>query len=384
MDQRLPLPEARREAAPSPAMSGGRSAIRLVAERKLALDLDGADAPAEWREALDGLAASHRLAVDLAATPAPRAGGLRHMARWAAGAGQAPAAPVFAPWQGFAPACLQNPLLRAALPQAQWLAGYLFDPDVARSGVAGGSLDVMLASPHPAACLQDDACHTALPRKAVLDPMIAAVRAEQRERLAIIVPARARSAVAQRLLSADRALRQGDIAIEIIAIEEAIGRLVRCADSWDAIIVLPELRGIIAAVLAEVSGIAGPWPLLWFDGGLARASSEVLRETASPLPLDAAVLMQGLALAARCGGHGDAAQRLAHSWTRLRDSGVATTSRRSSSPYGKQLDDAAFVMLASADQPIRGGRPLPVWRALGLPQGNQALPSPVALSLVRP
>ncbi|MFN3989879.1 MAG: hypothetical protein ACK4IS_06445 [Erythrobacter sp.] len=383
MDQRLPLPEARREAAPSPVMSKGRSAIRLVAERKLMLDLAGADAPAEWRKALDALATAHRLALDLAARPVPRAGGLRQVARWAAGAGQAPAAPVFAPWQGFASASLQNPLMRPALPQAQWLAGYLFDPDAARSTMAAGSVDVMLVSPHPAACLEDNTCHTALPRKAVLDAMIGAVRAEQRERLAIIVPARARSAVAQRLLLADRALRQGDMAIEIIAIEEAIGRLVRCVDSWDAIIALPELRGIIAAVFAEVSGIAGPWPLLWFDGGLVRVSSEVLRETAQALPLDAAVLMQGLALAARCGGHGEEAQRLAHSWCRLRASGVGTASRRSSSPYGKQLDDSAFVMLASADQPISGGRPLPAWRALRLAEGNQAVLSAVPLALVK-
>ncbi len=393
MDQRFPLPEPRTAPAPADAAaaerSGERRGLRLVGARTLALDCGGAQAghaPDDWREALAALAVSHRIAIEPATMPASRAGGLRQVARWAAGAGQSPSAPVFAPWQAFSPAALQNPLARAALPQAQWLAGYLFDPAALRAGGSSG-LDVLLASPHPAACLEDDTCHTALPRKGVLDAMIGAVRSQQRERLALIVPARARSALAQRLLAADRGLTRGDIAIEIIAIEEAIARLVRSAESWDAIIVLPELRGIIAAVLAEVSGLAGAWPLLWLDGGLVRVSSEAVSETLAPLPLDAAVLMQALALAADCGGLGQEARHLAASWIRLRDSGVATPTRLSLSPYGTQLDDAAFVALAGGDQPIRAGRPLPGWKALAtpsrVPQGNQGLHSPVALSLVR-
>lgn len=388
MDQRSSLPELRPASAAAPgfAQASDRAAIRLVEPRALALDLAAMPAPGEWRDALAALVEAHRIAIAPPAPIAPRAGGLRQVARWAAGTGQAPAAPVFAPWQGCAPAALQNPLMRAALPQAQWLAGYLFDPAPARPGSSGG-LDVMLASPHPAACLEDEGCHAALPRKAVLDAMIAAVRAEQRERLAIIVPARARSALAQRMLAADRALTRGEIAIEIIAMEDAIGRLVRSVDTWDAIIVLPDLRGVIAAVLAEVSGVEGPWPLLWLDadGGLARVTSEVLRDTSAPRPLDAAVLMQGLALAAQHRGLGFAGQRLANSWIRLRDSGVGTPARRSLSPYGKQLDDAAFLALACADEPgAAAGRPLPGWKALGVPEGNQRPHSPVALSLVRP
>jgi hypothetical protein len=387
MDQRSTMPERRREAVRSLPVGGmesaslpARPAMQLVGERKLALDLAAPAAPADWHEALAALAAGHRIALEPAAAAAPRAGGLRHVARWAAGVGQALAAPIFAPWQAFAPADLQNPLARAALPQAQWLASYLFDPAAPRSG-ASGQLDVMLASPHPAACLDDEDCHTALPRKAVLDAMIAAVRAQGRERIAIIVPARARSAMAQRLLAADRTLTRGEIALEIIAVEDAIGRLIRSAQSWDAIIVLPEWRAIIGAVLAEISGVEGPWPLLWFDRALVRITSELPRDTAAALPLDAAVLMQGLALAAYHGGMAFAAHRLAQSWTRLRDSGVATAARPSLSPYGKQLDDAAFIALAAAE-PHPTGRPLPGWKALGTPQGNQPAHSPVALTLV--
>jgi hypothetical protein len=392
MDQRSTMPERRRDAAPSLPMRAGdsgpacaRAAMQLVGERKLVLDLAAFAAPADWHDALAVLVAGHQIALE-PAVAAPRAGGLRHVARWAAGAGQAPAPapPVFAPWQAFAPADLQNPLARAALPQAQWLASYLFDPAAPRSG-ASGSLDVMLASPHPAACLDDEDCHTALPRKAVLDAMIAAIREQGRERIAIIVPARARSAMAQRLLGAERALTRGDIVLDIIAVEDAIGRLIRSAQSWDAIIVLPEWRAIIAAVLAEISGVEGPCPLVWHDRAVVRITSEVSRDTAAVLPLDAATLMQGLALAAHHGGMGFAAQQLAHSWTQLRDSGVATAARRSLSPYGKQLDDAAFIALA-ASQPHRGGRMVPGWKALDAScanaKGNQPARSPVALTLV--
>lgn len=395
MDQRSTMPERRRDASRSlPTRAGDgaaactRAAMQLVEERKLMLDLAAPAAPADWHDALAVLAAGHRLALE-PAVAAPRAGGLRHVARWAAAAGQAapaaPAAPVFAPWQAFAPADWQNPLARAALPQAQWLASYLFDPAPPRSGAAG-SLDVMLASPHPAACRDDEDCHTALPRKAVLDAMIAAIREEGRERMAIIVPARARSAMAQRLLAAERALTRGNIVLDIIAPEDAVGRLIRSAECWDAIIVLPEWRALIAAVLAETSGVEGPCPLVWHDRGLVRITSEVPRETAAVLPLDAAALMQGLALAAHHGGMAFAAQQLTHSWTQLRDSGVATAARRSLSPYGKQLDDPAFIALA-ASQPHRGGRVVPGWKALDAscanPKGNQPARSPVTLKLVR-
>lgn len=381
MDQRSSMPERRLQTAPSAAPMNGASAVRLVEERKLALDLGADGGPAEWAQALAALAASHRIALEPAHLP--RSSALFQVARWAAGSELSRPAPVFAPWQACAPAVLQNPLARNALPQAQWQAGYLFDPVALRSGAAA-SLDVMLASPLPAACLDEDACHTALPRKAVLDAMLAAVRAEQRERLAIIVPARSRSAMAQRLLGAARTLTQGEIAIEIIAIEDAIARLMRSAAAWDAIIVLPELRGIIAAVLAEISGVAGPWPLLWFENGLVRVTAEALRESPQVLPLDAAVLMQALALAAHHAGLSFAARRLGDSWARLRDSGVETPSRRSHSPYANQVDEAGFLALAIGDHALAAGRPVPDWKALGQPEGNQRLRSPVALTLVRP
>lgn len=380
MDQRSFLPERRPRTAPDAGATDRAGAIRLVGERKLALDLGADGAPADWSEALAGLAQSQRITLE--PVQMPRGGALRQVARWAAGAEQAPSAPLFAPWHAHAPAALQNPLARAALPQAQWQAGYLFDPVVSPRGGAPGGCDVMLASPLPAACLDDEACHIALPRKAVLETMLAAARAEGRERLAIIVPARARSMMAQRLLGTNRALTQGDIAIEIIAIEDAIARLMRSAAVWDAIIVLPELRGIIAAVLSEISGVAGPWPLLWFDAGLVRVTAETMCDAPHVLPLDASVLMQALALAACHGGLAFAARRLAGVWAQLRDSGVETPARRSHSPYASQVDEAGFVALAVADHATPPRRPLPGWKALGMSEGNQPPRSPVALSLV--
>lgn len=385
MDQRSTMPEQslseRRGLRPSredTAAVSPRPAVRLVGQHKLALDVADHATPGDWQDALAALVDAHRIALEPVASPRP--GGLRQVARWAAGSGQLRGAPVFAPWQAFSPASLQNPLARAGLPQAQWLASYLFDPVCLRAGAAG-SLDVMVASPHPAACLDDDACHAALPRKAVLDAMIGAARSEGRERLALIVPAHARSAMAQRLLATARTLIKGDITLEIVAIEDAISRLIRSVDVWDALIVLPELRGIMAAILAEISGVDGPWPLLWFDRDLVRVSSELPRENKSVLPLDAAVLMQALALTVRHGGMGYEARRLAESWARLRDSGVATPARRSPSPYGRIVSDQEFIALA-ASYDHRAGRPVPAWKALSPFEGNQVPRSPVALTLV--
>ncbi len=380
-ERRLPAPRGLAPAgADVAAGSWPQSPMRLVGQNRLTLDLCDPAAPADWHAALTTLLDAHRIALEAAA--ALRSGGLRQVARWATGAGQAPPSPVFAPWQAFSPTALQNPLARAALPSAQWLVSYLFDPAPPRAGGAG-CLDVMVASPHPAACLEDEAGHAPLPRKAVLNAMIAAARDEGRERLALIVPAHARSAMAQRLLAGDRALTRGDMALEIVAIEDAISRLIRSAETWDALIVMPECRSIIAAILAETSGVEGPWPLLWLDRGLVRVACERIGESPAVRPLDAAVLVQALALAARHGGMGFAARRLAESWARLRDSGVTTPSRPVFAPYGKVVSDAEFIALA-ANHDYPAGRPVPGWKALAPLEGNSRTRSPVALTLVNP
>ena len=392
MDQRSTMPDSCAATAPgAPAAFRERAGFRLVGNAALMLDYGAQGAPADWHEAIVTLLAGHGIAHAPAPSGVPRAGsGLRQAMRLVTsgitggvtGAGQGDAAPVFAPWQGFAPAALQNPLARAALPQAQWLASWLFDPAAPRVG-ASGTLDIMLVSPHPAACLEDEACHTALPRRAVLDAMIAAVRSEGREKLAMIVPAHARSAMTQQVLAANRALMRGDMALEVVATEDALARLVRSPECWDAIIVLPEWRGIVAAVLAEMTGVTAPLPMMWCDRTGVRFASETLREAPSPLALDAAVLIQSLALAARQQGMGYEARRLAESWVRLRDGGAATPARASLAPYGQQLDEAAFIALASSPHPNRAaGRAVPGWRALDGDRGNQRPRSPVALSVV--
>ena len=384
MDHRSTMPDPRPATAPgAPAAVRERAAFRLVGNTALMLDHGVDGAPADWREAIATLLAGHGIASAPAPAPAAlRAGGLRQAVRLVTGVGQGALAPVFAPWQGFAPAALQNPLARAALPQAQWLASWLFDPAAPRAG-ASGMLDIMLVSPHPSSCLEDEACHTALPRRAVLDAMIAAVRSEGREKLAIIVPARARSTMAQHVLAANRALTRGDMALEILSAEDALARLVRSPVCWDAIIVLPEWRGVVAAVLAELTGLTGALPMVWCDRAGLRFASETLRETPAPLALDSAVLIQSLALAARQQGMGYEARRLAESWVRLRDGGAATPARASFAPYGQQLDEAAFVALASSPAPSgAAGRAVPGWKAVGSQQGNQRPRSPVALSVV--
>lgn len=363
------------EAQAAQAARGGP--FRLVSGT-LVLAEPAHHAPSEWQQAIDRLISGHRISVQMAAPARPA--GLRHMARWAGARAAAAGGPVFAPWQCASPISLQAPAPRALLPRAQWVAGYLFDCGADRPA-AQRTADIMVMSPLGHACLADDDGDAALPRLGVLAAMIRAARAEGRSKLAIIVPARAANAMARRLLAADRQLTKGEFAFEIVSIEDAIGRLMGGGGGWDAMITLPELRSIVLAVLAQTSGAAGPWPLLWHDRDLRLISSEMLGDVPAVLPLDATVLMQALALAAHSAGLGHAAHGLYEGWARLRDSGVTTPARGSALPYANTISDAEFIDLAAACR-ASGGRPLPAWKALTRHQGNRAAAPPVSLSLV--
>lgn len=359
-------------ADPSP-----RARLHLVTGRLL-LSASSEGAPSEWQQAFDALIARHQIALQF--VPPERMAGLTQMRRWAGGAGSASPAPVFSPWHCFSPVAFQPSGQRLALPRAQWAASYLFDSGVDRP-VAARSVDIMLLSPHPDACSLEEDGVSALPRLAVLSAMIRAAREEGRERVAIIVSAPARSAMARRLLGADRALTQGRFELEIVSVEDAIGRMIGGAPGWDAVIALPELRSIVCAALAQTCAVPGPWPLLWHDGGLRLVTSEALGDQPARLPLDATVLIQSLALVARAAGLGHEAQCLHESWARLRDRGVTTPARGSSLPYATTLGDAEFIELALAE-PSGQARPVPGWKAISRIAGERGGRSPVGLSLV--
>ncbi len=269
--------------------------------------------------------------------------------------------PVFAPWACWSPAAFQNGG-HAALPEARFVASYCIDHG------RGAGADIMLLSPHPATCTVRQHGGDALPCAGVLKAMIRAASKEGRERIAVMVHARHRAAVTGMRLCAPGTV------LDVLAIEEALPALMRGTPAWDAIIAMPDLRGIVFAMLAETTGVRGPWPMLWHaggsGGGLCRVTCEALGNSAGSegagegtLPLDAAALALALALALREAGMMRPARRLHASWARLQGRGVATAGRGADAPYAIEVGDAEFIGLLCRDTAANRGMQKP-WHAL--------------------
>ena len=320
-------------------------------------------APSAWRAGLDALLGWVGIEVAiLSAAPAARPRGFARMAEWATPSSTA-AAPVFAPWLAWSPATFQHGGL-ATLPRAQFVASYLVDH--ARGQASGqGGVDLVLLSPHPSTCHSDAAGDVPTPRAAVLKAMLSAVRAEGRERAAIIVGSRQRNAIARQLLAAGKDVSAKGPAIDILTIEDALPLLIAGPACWDAIIVMPDWRSTVFTLLNEASGLRSAWPMLWFDdaGALTRVTSEAAGEGLSRRALDAPALIHALTLTLDHGGAGGAAARLHEGWARLRDSGVSTAGRGADTPYAKFVDDRAFLDLLVQDAAV-SKRPQAPWRAI--------------------
>ncbi|MFO6448587.1 hypothetical protein ACLBKU_15740 [Erythrobacter sp. NE805] len=266
------------------------------------------DAPPEWRAALAAL--TDAFAIEPARLPAG-----------------------FAPWTSWSPAVFQDGGA-PVLPPARFAASHCIDP------VPGGA-DIMLLSPHPAVGEGD---------ADTLRAMLGAAREQGRERTALIVHERQRATLA--------ALRLDEgPAPEILAIEAAIPALLRPRAAWDAVIVMPDLRGIVAALLAEATGLSAPAPMLWHGEGLVAVTCERVGEAASnPLPLDAQALVLALALTLGAVGECAAARRLHEGWALLRARGVTTRGRGSEAPYACEVGEAGFIaLLCRETAAISGG-----------------------------
>jgi hypothetical protein len=307
------------------------------------------------------------------------------MARWAkTGAVGKTSAPVFAPWQAWSPAAFQLGGL-AGLPQADWAVSYLVDPGTGLGGAAARGIDLALMSPLPSVCSAEDALSAPVPQPDMLRAMLRAARAQGRPRIAIICHARQRNAIARQLLSADRALTRDKQVIDVLTIEEALRPLMAGAAPWDAVIAMPDARSIVFTLLAETTGVHGPWPMLWHREAGTRGpilvTSEVAGEGQSRITLDAPVLAQALALTCQSAGIHQAARRLYGEWARLRDGGVTTGGRASSAPYARQLSDAEFLTTMTCGL-AASKRDVPQWRALGASPSERADRQPHALRLV--
>jgi hypothetical protein len=244
------------------------------------------------------------------------------------------------------------------------MASFLFDYGAARLP-RRSPLDVMVMSPLPWACGEEQAGHAPLPSLRLIQTMITAAKAQGRSRLAIIVDAASRNTIASQLLMADRALTREDIAIEIIPVEDALRMLVRQCEAWDALIVMPQWRGVTVALLAELSGIAQPWPLMWYRRGLQRVTSEAAVPTPNAPGCDAPLLVLSLVAALQAQGQTFAARKLYDAAAQLWERGVATPGRPSELPYARQLSDAEFLQHITLTPPATANaRPLQAWRPL--------------------
>ncbi|MCL9998714.1 MAG: hypothetical protein NBV68_04995 [Erythrobacter sp.] len=355
MDQTSPISDAPVLAPSAPV----RPQLTLV-EARFRLVHPAGEIPEEWRTALGALLGWVGIAAEIVPAEQPR--GLKRFADWS----MPGAAPLFAPWLGWSPAAFQHGGL-ASLPQAQFVVSYLVDhPRGAAPGLGG--LDLMLMSPHPAQCIAEDAGEVPVPRAGVLAAMIRAARAQPRERLAIIVTARQRNAVATRLLAVGKGLTGTGLTIDLLTLEDALPPLMAARAPWDAVIAMPDLRSTVFTLLSHASGVRRAWPMLWFAGEGPRAlrlvTSEAPGEGASRLPLYAAALIHTLALTLNAAGAGGPAARLHEAWALLRDSGVTTPGHgQSGAPYASEVADSAFVAMLCRGEAV-SKRPQRPWRAL--------------------
>lgn len=353
-----------------PAAAAASNRVRGVPRPGLALvtarfQLAQPDQPAPdtWREGLDGLLGWLGIVAEF--VPVAPSRRLPRMTDWAlpAASGATRRAPVFAPWLGWSPSAFQHGGL-AGMPSAQFAASYLTDQGIGRGAAQAAGIDLVLMSPHPALCATEDAGGVPMPRADVLKAMIRAARNEGREKLAIILHARQRNGIARQLLAADRALTRDGLAIEILTIEEALRPLMAGASAWDAIIAMPDLRSIVFTLLAEVTGVRGPWPMLWQGGDALLVCSEAAGEGTIRPSLDAPALVQALALVLHHSGANRAAWRLHEAWARMRDTGLTTPGRGSDAPYVNAIKDTDFIAMLCHGQ-AGSKRPVKPWRALG-------------------
>lgn len=365
MDQTSPSvdPLPRGTADPAPLHSQKLRLALVNARFRLAKPADAP--PAGWDEGLAALLDWLGIAAEL--VPAAR---MRRLARLADLA-VAPAndAPVFAPWLGWSPVAFQHGGA-AHLPQAQFVASYLLEhPRSAAPGLGG--LDVMLMSPHPMRCTADATGDVPVPRAGLMRAMVQAARAQRRERLAIILHARQRNAVAAQLLAAGKGLTGDGMTLDILTIEDALAPFMAPRVPWDAVIAMPDLRGTVFTLLGHGSGMGRAWPMQWFTGErgqtLALVTSEAAGEGVRRLPLDACALIHTLTLALHAAGAERAAARLHEGWALLRDSGVTTAGHggTGAAPYSNAVTDSVFLTMLCRGDAVSKRAQQP-WRALGL------------------
>lgn len=346
-----------------------RAHLRLVGAPAIRLVLPQDPVPDIWQQGVSQIL--DWLHLDLPTEVKPTSTRLGQLAAWAAPGLGVERTAIFAPWRVISPSMLQKADGGSA-PQMTWVSSYLFDYAAGKLP-RGGPLDLVLMSPHPSACDMSHAGDVTLPRGRLIRTMIAAAKAEGRRKLAIIVDARSRNAMIRQLLLADRSLTRDGIELEILSVEDSLAMLVRKLDRWDALIVMPQWRSIVFAVLAEISGIKEPWPLLWYRRGLELVTSEAIGPRTGKTTLDAPLLVLGLIAAMRQQGQPHNAKKLYEAAAQLWDRGITTPGRESFAPYAHHLSDEEFLRQITNSAPAANHRPIQPWCLLnGVGLGKSA------------
>lgn len=357
--------------------------LRLVGGRGLTLAHPVPDdAPAGWQAAIESLA--QWLDLDLVQVPQRPESGLRRVTAWAASAASVPAAastapPVFAPWRCWSPISLQQPD-KVAMPRASWVGSYLYDYGVGKP-LHRGPVDIQLLSPLPDALIPGHGNDAQVPRPSVLQAMLRAAQREGRDKIAIITDAHRRNAMIRQLLHVDRSITRDKAQIDVLSIENALCELVQGRSRWDAIIVLPDLRSVVFAMLAQMHGSKNAWPMVWHNRDVAMICAETLDETAGGLSFSAPLAIQALALAADHAGLTLVAGRLIQGAVRIWDCNIVTPGHGSVAPYVTEISDQDFI-----DQLCRGvaggQRSTARWRAIAPCAVSPAPRQPARLSVV--
>jgi hypothetical protein len=375
-------PDAKADlSAASPHPLAAPSRLGLVETPAVTLVTSAHPAPPLWDRPLRQLLGW--LEVPIRHAPPKSTGPLSGLVEWSKPLTGASTCPQLAIWSTTSPALLQHGGDR--MPRCDWLASYLFDYAVPRKGIKA-PLDIMLMSPHPSVCDAAPAVGDGLPRPAIIKSMLTAAKAENRAKIAIVVDAAARNAMAARLLLADRALTREGVELAILSIEEAVSALTRRIDCWDAIIVMPQWRGVLFALLSEASGIAGAWPLLWYGRSLQMITSETIQPRSQLPELDAPLLVLGLAALLQQLGLHYSAQRLHDALLDMWDRSVTTPGRPHQNPFGCRLGDADFIstMIAQTGHASSRIRNIRGWRFMPKPNTISASRPAPQLRVVNP
>lgn len=307
--------------------------------------------PVAWETATTLLA--QQSGFNVRRVPKRTAFRLKKMIAWASATPIEPPAPVFTPWRCSSPEALQH-AGQLALPCASWVSAYAFGMHP-KGRQPREVIDIMLMSPLPAGCAPDNA----IPQPQILQAMIEAARRENRKKVTIVTDARRRNGIIMHLLLLKLADNSDKLDIEVLSVENALRELAADPASGDAIIVLPDLRSLVFAMLAEATAISGPWPLVWHDRDARMISCEALGDICPSIPLDISLLTQALALAANKAGLISSAQRLARLVTTLWEWGAFNTSGRFAARDRAKLSDEDLIkQLGRSAELVRGSYPL--------------------------